>query len=438
MPVMRKLWLILPVLLAALIVGAALHSPAANAEDVIARALDASTPGATVQVGAHTWIEEAGIGIQLPPAPATESYPRMLAGKVFDGTRSAALWELGTQGFGAIKAKLEAEGVSISDSQPAPWRPRLYPTELSAQQSKLTFSDARRGVMLDWRASGRHYAIVVVDSSHEASDRKLNEVLRELVMLDGVEVNGIAPLLFQGRYACVLTGWQRDGERLRKRDAQGWMSLRVFQIAASDFESVGRLQFELENKLKDAGFDRSAGLKPTILNSEGFIGEYFGKDGFVQRIAYAKLDGGYLVALMQAPEALRAALTGEMDIFARTLQSSGLSGGTGPVPLYFHQVSKLRLHAWQDGGKVMWGVLFDDSRQQPVLWRQDAVAWKVQMMRGSEIIRENTGEANTSRALNPLVDSDLRGLVLPENFEDDVELTVTVGGLSAKTRLTIK
>lgn len=438
MLVMRKLWLILPVLLAALIVGAALHSPAVNAEDVVARALDASTSGATVQVGNYTWIEEAGIGLQLPPAPPSKDFPRMLAGKTYDGTRSAALWELGPQGFSALKTRLEKEGVSFSGSEPSVWRPRQYPTDLSIQTTNLTFSDARRGVMMDWGVSGRHFAVVVVDSSFDAADRKLSEVVRELVLLEDVEKDGIAPLLFQGRYACVLNGWQRDGERLRRREEQGWLSLRVFQIAATDFESVGRLQFELESKLKDAGFDRSAGLKPTIVNNEGFVGEYFGKDGFVQRIAYAKLEGGYMVALMQAPEALRSTLTAEMDKFARTLQASGLNGATGPAPLYFHQVSRIRVHAWQDGGKVMWGVLFDDSRQQPVLWRQDAVAWKVVMQRGTETIREDFGEANSSRALNPLVDSDLRALPLPENFTGDVDITVTVGGLSAKTRLTLK
>ena len=435
---MRKLWLIPPALIAALLVGAALHSPAVNAEEVIARALDASTDSASVRVGDYTWIEEAGIAIQLPPAPPSEGFPRMLAGKAFDGTRSAALWEIGPDGFRAIKRKLEAMGAAFSGSEPWPYRPRQYSGEIAAQRTSITFGDPRRGVMMDWGVSGRHFAVVVIDSSHEAAGRKLDELQRELVMLDGVEKDGVAPLFFQGRYTCVLNGWRIDGDRMRKREQQGWMSLRIFQVASTDFESVGRLQFELESKLKDAGFDRSAGLKPTIAGTEGFVGEYFGKDGFVQRIAYARLTGGYLVALMQAPEALRGNLTSEMDNFARTLQGSGLNSATGPAPLYFHQVSKLRVHAWQDGTRVMWGVLFDDGRQQPVLWRQDSVAWNIQMKRGSEILFERAGEANSSRALNPLVDSDLRAMNLPAGFTGDIELTARVGGLEAKTRLTIK
>ena len=435
---MHKLWLVVPVLFAVLVVGASLYSPQTSAQDVVERTLTDSIQSASIRTGSHTWIEEAGIAIQLPPAPATDTYPHMLAGKVFDGTRSAALWELGPEGIRALKKKLEAEGVSLSGNEPWPYRPKQYPADLAAQRTELSFSDARRGVMMDWGASGRNYAIVVIDSSLEAAGRKLGELLREMIVLDGVERNSVAPLLFQGRYACVLKGWAIDGERMRKRDEQGWLSLRVFQVAATDFESVGRLQFELESQLKDAGFDRSAGLKPNVVNTEGFVGEYFGKDGFVQRIAYAKLEGGYMVALMQAPEALRGELTAEMDGFVRSLQVSGLNNSIGPAPLYFHQVSKLRVHAWQEGDRVLWGALFDDSRQQPVLWRQDPVTWKIIMMRGSEIIRERSGEANSSRALNPLVDSDLREMKLPENFMGDVDITLEVGGLTAKTRMTIK
>lgn len=435
---MHKSWILLSVALAVVLTAGLLHSPAASAEDVVARALDASTSAATLRVGDHTWIEEAGIGIELHPAPPATDFPRMLAGNAWDGTRSAALWELGPEGVAALRRVLEQSGATLEGSTPAPWRPRGYPTELSALKTRLSFADARRGVMLDWSASGRRFAIVVADGSPDAADRKLDDLQRGMIMIDGVARNCIAPLMFEGRYTGVLSGWQRDDVRLRRREPQGWMSLRVFQVPATDFESIDRLQREVENSLKDAGIKRTGGQSPSILGSEGFIGEYSGTDLFVQRIAFARLPGGYLVALMQAPIALRAMLASEMDAFAASLRSTGLMASTSASPLPFHRVSRIRIHAWHDGDSLMWGVLFDDGRQQAVIWRQDAVNWSVQLTRAGEVIDERAGEINSSRALNPLVDADLRAMRLPRNFSGDVELVATVGGLTARTRLTLK
>jgi hypothetical protein len=436
--VMRKHWLIPPVLLAALIVGAALHSPAASAEDVVTRALDGSIQSAALQVGNYTWIEEAGIGVQLPAAPYTSTWPRMLAGRTLDESRSIALYELGEDGFARLKANLEGAGATLAGSEAWPFRPRRYPEELAAQRTRLRLSDGRGGFIVDWRASDRHFAVVAVDAGADAAGRRVDELLRELVQVGRLGPDGIAPLLFQGRYTCVLNGWSQDGERFRRRTQQGWMSLRVFQVSLTEFDSLGRLQLELEARLKDAGFDRSAGMKPPILGTEGFVGEYFGKDGFVQRIAYARLEGGYLIALMQAPEGQRATLGAQMDAFTQSLQSSGLNSVTGPVPLYFTQVRSIRCLAWHDGGRVLWGVLFDDSRQQPVLWRQDGVEWEIRMTRGSEIIRGAAGVVNSSRALNPLVDAETRALELPQDFKGDVELALTIGDRRTTTRLRIE
>lgn len=435
---MRKLALLIPLVAAAVVVAVVLHAPQADAEDVIARALDASSKAATVQLGDYTWIEEAGIGIQLPAAPSSEGYPLLLAGKRLDDSRSAALWELGPEGFPALQTRLEKDGARFGGSEAWPFRPRRYPDELPAQRSTVSLPGGKSAIVMDWSAADRKFAVVVEDSSSNQASRRMDELLRELVVLPGVGQDAIAPLFFDGRYACVLKDWKRDGQRLRRKTAQGLLSLRVFQVALTDYENVGRLQFELEAKLDAAGFKRSAGMKPVIAGSEGFIGEYYSSDGFVQRIAYARLEGGYIVALMQAPEPQRTLLTEEMDHFARTLAPTGLGGASGARPLLFANVRNIRCLAWQDGQRVLWGVLFDDGRQQPVLWRQEGIVWNVQMKSHSQVIKERAGTVNSSRALNPLVDPDLRELALPADFKGDVEITVTVGGERTTMNLAIR
>jgi hypothetical protein len=434
---MRKLALLVPLIVAAVVAGVLLHSPQADAEDVLARALDAST-NAPVQLGDYTWIDNAGIGIKLPAAPVTDSFPRLLAGERADSAHSAALWECGPKGFSALQKKLQADGASFGGSEPWPFRPRGRNEEIAGHRSGVSLPQGRTGIVIDWDAAGRRFAVVVEASSRNQAERRADELLREMVAMPGVKANGIAPLIDQGRYACVLNGWTRDGERFRRASKQGWLSLRIFQVALTDFENINGLQLELENKLVAAGFKRSAGMSPNIGGNPGSIREYFGGHGYVQRIAYARLEGGYMVALMQAPEAQRKPLSGLMDDFAQSIRDTGMGATTGPRPLLFNSVRNIRCIAWQDGRRVLWGVLFNDSRNQPVLWRQDGIAWDAQLLQRGQVVVEEAGNVNSSRALNPLVDADARQLQLPEKFEGDVELEVTVGGELTKITLTIK
>jgi hypothetical protein len=334
--------------------------------------------------------------------------------------------------------RLEADGATFSGSENYPFRPRRHSQDVAGRRSSVVMPGGSHAVVLDWTTWGRSYAMVVTDARLELAQRRTDELVRELVQLEGVERDCIAPLMFQGRYACVLNGWSRDGERLRRLTPQGWMSLRIFQVPLTDYENVDRVQFEVEVQLKAAGFERSEGLKPTIAGSEGMVGEYHAKDGFLQRIAFGKLDNGYLVALMQAPEAMRKALSDDMNSFARSVQATGLDPNSGTSPLYFSRVRNIRCLAWQDGRRVLWGALFDDGRQQPVLWRQDGVTWNLQVTKGGTMVREREGTVNTSRALNPLVDAEIRAIDLPENLTGDLELQLTVNGERTTTRLTIR
>lgn len=434
---MRKLAFAIFVVAAAAIT-AAMPSARVDAGDLVAHALDASTPAA-IELGNYTWIEECGLGIPLPPAPPPgEALPRLLAGKSIDDARSTALWELGPKGLTGLQAELQPEGAKFDAPEKYIFRPRRHAQDVATRRSNFTLSSGRRGVVMDWTTAGRAYAIVITDSGSDIAHRKMDELMREVVQLENVEQGCIAPLMFEGRYAYILKGWSRDGERMRRKTPQGWLSLRTFQVPLTDFENVGRLQFELEAKLDAAGFKRSAGLKPSIAGSEGFVGEYFGNDGFVQRIAYAKLDTGYAVALMQAPEALRNTLSDEMDGFTRSLQVTGLEPGSNATPLFFSRVRNVRCLAWQDGRRVLWGALFDDGRQQPVIWRQEGVVWNIQVSQGGAMIREREGTINSSRALNPLVDAELRAIDLPEKTEGDIDLQLTINGERTTTRLTIR
>jgi hypothetical protein len=292
--------------------------------------------------------------------------------------------------------------------------------------------------VIDWSSEDRGFALVVIDTTADQASRRADELLREIIQVKGVGSNAIAPLFFQGRYTAVLDGWNREGDRLRKRVQGGWLSLRIFQVPLTDFEKLVRLQAELETKLEAAGFKRSTGLRPDIAGGEGFVGQYHSTDTFVQRIALAKLEGGYIVALMQAPESHLSTLSEEMDLFARSLQPTGIGGTSGPGVLYFHRVGKVRCLAWQDGRRVLWGALFDDGRQQPAIWRQNDIRWSIQLTKGGQMVKAREGESNSSRALNPLVDPELRALELPEGFKGDVELSLTIEGERATTRITIK
>jgi hypothetical protein len=425
--------------IAAALLLALLPGPRAGAEDVLARALDASISAASFRVGDYTWVEDCGIGVQLSPAPVTGgAFPRLLAGKWIDASRSAALWELGPDGLKALQSRLEADGARFSGGEDYPFRPRGGGREVPARRSTVKLAGGREGVVADWSVAGRAYALLVSDTAQAQASRRLDDLLRELVLIEGVEQGALAPLLLEGRYTVVLKGWQREVDRLRRRSPQGWFSLRVFQVPLTEYESLPRLHDEIENELKKVEIKRSAGLRPTIAGSEGFVGEYFGTDEFVQRIAYAKLEGGYLVALMQAPMAQRAGLADEMEQFTSSLQESGLGGAFGPAPLYYNRVRNIRCLAWQDGGRVLWGAFFDDSRQQSVLWREDGVSWQIRMTHAGQALQERTGQVNSSRALNPLVDAELRALVLPEGFKGDVELALNIGGERTTTTLTIR
>ncbi|MCC6465231.1 MAG: hypothetical protein IT463_07835 [Planctomycetes bacterium] len=428
--------LLATVLLLTVAVAAGLFTrgPATRAESVLARALGPAAAAVTT-VGEFTWLEEAGIGIKLPAAPASDGWPRLLAGEARGP--AAALWELGPQGFAALQQRLEESGGRVAGSSDFTFMPRSGLREVRGRSVSVALKDGR-AVAVHWQAEGRAFALVVSGGADTELLQRRDELLRESAVLPAVPVQGVAPLLFEGAYAFTLRDARRDGMRFVRETPQGRLALRMFQIKPGSFASLGDLQTDLEKRLERAGLRRSGGTRPTVAGQEGFAGEYFGDDGTVQRILYAQLDSGYLVALFHGPDALRETLTQTADAFAQSVTPLHLASRQEGPQAHFGLVRAVRCLAWQDGERVLWGALFDDSRQQPVLWRQSGVRWEVQLTRGGQVIEHGAGEASSSRDLNPLVNASTRGLAIPAGVQGPVEVVLDVGGQRTRTSLTLR
>lgn len=413
--------------------------PSASAQDILARV--GATPGASNRVGQYTWLEDYGIAIKLAPAPLSANTPRLLAG---DATPESVVhigfWDCGPDGVRALQQRLSDGGASLESPSPMTFRPRGGTGDISARSTRLTLKDGRRGMLVDFQHSGGNFALILdaVGGQEALAEQRRDELLRDIVLLPGVERPGVSPLVFDGRYACVLPQWARDGDRFYREFAQGWLGLRLFEVADTSYESAARLQRDLETRLDAAGFRRSGGSRPQVAGREAFIGEYFGNDGFVQRICYAQVNGGYLVAMMQGPENMRELLASETDRFVSSIVPLDIGGGSDRFPLYFGQVRELRVQAYQSGRTILWGAVFNDGRQQPVLWREEGVKWRVQLIRQGDLVHERAGEANSSRALNLLVEAEGRALPLGETIKGPVEVILEVGSQRATTTLVVR
>jgi hypothetical protein len=106
--------------------------------------------------------------------------------------------------------------------------------------------------------------------------------------------------------------------------------------------------------------------------------------------------------------------------------------------MYFGRVRNVNLIVWKDGPRIMWGALFDDSQQRPVLWRQEGVKWNISMRDAGQELRTARGSADSSRELNPLVGASERALNLPDNFKGELEFALTIKGNKATAQLKIE
>lgn len=431
----KYLLLILTALAALIAASASSFSP--GAAQVLERALKPAA-AQTTRIGAYTWLEDYGIGIKLAPAVRRAEYPRLLAGDSPDAQPvSTGLWDLGPDGASAIKKRLEAKGARFEAAAGMEFSVRGQPAVLRGMWARIDLGGGRQGALLDFTVNERKLGLLFANEAGAAGTLagSRDALLRDAVMLAGATDGSCSPLIMEGRYACVLPGWQRLGNRFYADVPGGWLGLRLFQVSESDHESLDALLRSLEGDLTAANFRPAGGSRPVVAGVTAFLREYFRNDGYVQRVLYAKLGGGYLVALVQAPEGARDQLATRTDEFIAGITELGIGSEAGAWPLPFSPVQNLRLTAWQDGQRILWGALFDDTRRGQVLWRQDSVFWHIKAVRNGQIVAERTGYANSSRALNPLVDAEARQIEFTGDWSGQLELELEVGGL--RTRATV-
>lgn len=412
-----------------------------RAEDVVAKALLDSAPAAAEMRGEVSWLEDYGIGIKLTPVPlVSDEYPRLLAGEApASATVSAALYDCGPGGSAALLERLQSRGAKAQGSILIDFTPRASAQKLQGRSTALQLEGNRSGLLVDFTNAGRSLALLLkTDGSSALLGPRRDQLLREMTVLSGAGAPSVSPLLLDGRYACALPHWRRSGERFHFAAGDGWLGLRVFSVALAEHTDLAALQLDLEARLEKAGFRRSAGRRPRVAGTEGFLGEYFGGDGFVQRILYAKLEGGYLVALMQGPEVAREDLARESETLANGIVRVDLAPPTDSYAAFFGRVRAVRCLAWQDGRRVLWGALFDDGRQQPVTWRQEGIEWQIQLTQGGQVIEDRAGVAASSRDLNPLVDVAARAVTLRNDARGEMELLLRVGSERTTTRITLR
>jgi hypothetical protein len=407
-----------------------------SAEAVLGRLL-ADAPATIQRAGGYVWLEEAGVGVRLHAAPAADGWPRLLAGDATTERRvRSALYELDPDAPGALRASLSAEGYRLDEPRGFQFRPRVLGRELEANLYIGEHREERLAHVVEFQANGREFAVLVrgegLDSGPVAGRREA--LLSSLVMVPGANAGSISPLLIEGRYACALPGWRRSGERYFKATPDGRMALRFFTADHRDFPGADQLRLALEAELEKADYRRAAGVRPEVAGSLAYMHEYFRDDGLIQLIMYVRLEGAYLVALFQAPAAMRDTLRAEVDAILASAREVGMLLQPPEFRLPFSVVRNIRALAWREGERIHWGALFDDTRQQPVVWREDGVAWEATLYQEGEPVNRREGTASSSRALNPLTSSDERQFRVPAGSAD-LEVEITIGGIRSTARV---
>jgi hypothetical protein len=405
-----------------------------SAEAVLDRML-AGAPATIQRAGGYVWLEEAGIGVQLHAAPASTGYPRLLAGD-HTGRVRQALYELDPESPGALRTALADEGYRFEPPRSFQFRPRVFGSELEANLHIAEHRDERLAHVVEFEANGRRFAVLVRGEGAESGPvaGRRDTLLSNLVLLPGAAAGSMSPLLIEGRYACALRGWGRSGERYFKAVEDEWMALRFFTADHRDYLGADQLRLALEAELERADYRRAAGERPEIAGSLGYMHEYFRDDGLIQRIVYVRLEGAYLVAMFQAPAALRDTLRTEVDTVLASMRPVGMRLQAPEFRLPYSVVRNIRALAWREGERIHWGALFDDTRQQPVVWREEGIEWEATLYQDGVPVNSRSGRASSSRALNPLTSDDARQFSVPVGSAD-LEVEITIGGVRSTARV---
>jgi hypothetical protein len=308
--------------------------------------------------------------------------------------------------------------------------------EIPGQSAFFDLGNGTAALLTTFAHAGGEFALMLQPAGRSTLEIMREELLSGMILLPAA-APGAFPLLMDGRYACALPGWSRAGQRLFKPANGHSLGLRFFSISGGEFADLAALQLAIEERLQNAGYRRSDGQRDKIAGAEAFLGEYFGgSEGFVQRIWFAGLEGGYLVALMQGPAAARTELADAARAMAKTITRVDLSLPPAGGGADFAQVRTMRALAWQEGRAVRWGALFDDAGGGPALWRQRGVAWSARLLRDGREVAVQAGSADSSRELNPLAGT--LALELPDGVVGPVDVILRAGGQSASARITVR
>lgn len=435
---MRRL---IPVAILAAAALAALFAPrgeSARAEDVLSAILaDAVTAGGEMR-GDICWLEDFGLGIRLPAAPPATSAPRLLAGRAANARANlpgAWLYRADAAGQAALREALLAKGARAEGAAVLKFTPRNA-AEVSGQSAFFDLGNGTAALLTTFAHAGGEFALMLQPAGRNTLEILREDLLSGMILLPA-GATGAFPLLMEGRYACALPGWSRAGERLFRPANSHSLGLRFFSIGGGEFTDLAALQLAIEERLQNAGFRRSDGQRDRIAGADAFLGEYFGgSEGFVQRIWFASLEGGYLVALMQGPEAARTELADAARAMAKTITRVDLAMPLPGGGADFAQARAMRALAWQEGRAVRWGALFDNAGGGPALWRQPGVAWSARLLRDGREVAVQAGSADSSRELNPLAVN--LSLELPDGVVGPVDVVLRVGGQGASTRITVR
>lgn len=437
---MRQFATAFVIIIGACALGLHIGAPTLDAEQMFAHNLDSTAYAA--QTGNYAWLEEHGIGIELDIAPQPDGpFPHLIAGSTGDASSTnQSLWELGPQGFTRFQAYLESRGGTASRAKEAEIMPQYGVEFIAAKQASITFEDGQAGVIFHFKRESRYYALLAIDSSgqQEVAESDAEILLSQSIFMPAHESGAVSPLLNEGTFAANLSGWKRNGKRFFKKSEHGWMAMRLFQVSITEQPSLILLQESIESKLSALGYKRSDRAIPQIAKKRGFIGEYFKGDNTVQRIVYAQLKTCWLVGLLQSSDKDRNALKLEAEALGESIVKIDIDSSKPAISPYFSRVRTLNLVAWKDGPSIKWGVLFNGSQEQPVLWRQKGIKWSILLQDNGQKLRDLAGTADSSRTLNPLIGAGDRAIKLPNNFKGELKLSLTVHGLKTSVILKIE
>jgi hypothetical protein len=399
----------------------------AGAEDAL-RALAAQS-GVVTRVGAQYWYENEGFASRLAPAPLVPEKGLCMLGSETPPNRPASsLWRLDERGVEPLRVKLKANVQ----------RERDYANNtnngirVEGKSHEMTLENGARGLLTAFALGVRSLALVVTSPGGASEDLYdwRDDLMADLWPVILPENGLLVPLLMDGRYACRLPEFARNGLRFHKRAPRGYISARVFVIAGKEFASRDLLQIELEERLKRQGLKRSGGVTLPVAGTEAYCGEYF-TPGSIERILFAQLGEDYLVALFHGHESSRDTLRRDAEWFAASITPTGLTVRGGEKPWRtIAEISRMEIMAWQEGQALLWGALFDKP------WRESGVRFEAKLTQNGKVLAQASGEAQSSVDFNPLPSP--RRLNLPSDAAGEALFEAKVGGLSESMRVHLR